>query len=92
MLWTFAAEGILIFYVIFRENKAWHFMSVVRWADDSLKMPNLFFSMKNGEKTLECHLLQFCFALGGLMVLKCLIVLTVNAFTANVWVTRFIST
>ena len=60
---TVAAGGILFiffffFFVFFRENKAWHFMWIVCYADNSLEMPSLIIAEKELKK-LECCLPQF---------------------------------
>ena len=50
VLITTAADDILNFYAFFRENKAWDFMWIVCWADDSHEMPSLIFSEKKKKK------------------------------------------
>ena len=57
------AEDILNFYLLFfRENKTWHFLSIISYADDSHEMTNLNVS----EKKKKCRLLQLWLVLYGL--------------------------
>ena len=61
MLITTAPDDIFIFS---RENKAWHFIWIICWvdnsADNSHEMQS-YFLQKIILETSECHLQQFCF-------------------------------
>ena len=63
---TIVADNILIFFVFFRENKAWYFMWIVCLADNWHEISSLIFSekykKKKKKKKSKCCLLQYCLA------------------------------
>ena len=53
-------ETQVFFFLFFWENKPWHFMWILCWADDSHEMSRLPWKMK---KTLNVVCYKFCLAL-----------------------------